>query len=146
MKKLAVSILFFGITWAVNAQSDSLKKDVLVLKETEHDFGEIPQGKPVYYSFKIENTGTSALKLDNVQASCGCTTPEWNREPIPASSTDKIRVGYNAAAEGHFEKYITITYNGNLSKQIKITGNVWKAPAGSAPANASIEILKQQNQ
>jgi hypothetical protein len=146
MKKLAVSILLISISWAVNAQSDSLKKDVLVLKETEHDFGEIPQGKPVYYSFEIENTGTSALKLDNVQPSCGCTTPEWNREPIPAGSADKIRVGYNAAAEGHFEKYITITYNGNQSRQIKIKGVVWKAPVGSAPANASIEILKQQNQ
>jgi hypothetical protein len=145
MKKITVSILLIAASWAVNAQSDSLTKDVLVLKETQHNFGEIPQGKPVYYTFEIKNTGTSPLKLDNVQASCGCTTPEWNRQPIPAGSSDKIRVGFNAASEGHFEKYINITYNGNQSKQIKIEGNVWKAPVGSAPANASIEILKQQN-
>ena len=146
MKKLAALISFIIIAWMANAQSDSLKADVLKLKETEHDFGKIPQGKPVFYFFEIANTGGTPLKLDNVQASCGCTTPEWNREAIPAGSTDKIKVGYNAAAEGTFDKYITITYNGNQSKQLHIKGTVWKAPAGSAPANASVQILKQQNQ
>src|SRR5215471_9798567 len=119
--------------------------DNLQVKEVEHDFGKIPQGKPVFYFFEIVNTGATPLKLDNVQASCGCTTPEWNREAIPAGASDKIKVGYNAASEGNFEKYITITYNGTQSKQIKIKGNVWKAPAGSAPANSSVQILKQQN-
>ena len=146
MKKLATVILFTGIAWIAGAQTDTLKTDALVLKETDHDFGMIPQGKPVTYVFDIVNTGTKPLKLDNVQASCGCTTPEWNHDAIPAGSADKIRVGYNAANEGPFEKYITIMYNGNLTKQLHIKGTVWKAPAGSAPANASVQILKQQNQ
>ncbi|MGC4036726.1 MAG: DUF1573 domain-containing protein [Chitinophagaceae bacterium] len=118
---------------------------VLKFKELEHDFTQIPQGKPVFHFFEIQNTGKDALKLDNVQASCGCTTPEWSHDPIPAGGTAQIKVGYNAAAEGHFEKFITVTYNGNQTQQIKITGTVWKAPAGSAPANASIQFLKQQN-
>jgi len=146
MKKLAAVILFIGIAWMAGAQTDTLKTDGLLLKEIEHDFGMIPQGKPVTYNFEIVNTGVTPLKLDNVQASCGCTTPEWNRDAIPAGSGDKIRVGYNAASEGAFDKYITITYNGNLTKQLHIKGTVWKAPAGSAPANASVQILKQQNQ
>src|SRR5262245_34858106 len=145
MKQIASCILLIFIAYTVSAQVDSLKKEALHIKEAEHDFGQIPQGKPVYYFFEIDNTGTTPLKLDNVQASCGCTTPEWNHEPIPAGATDKIKVGYNAAAEGVFEKYITITYNGT-QKQIKIKGTVWKAPVGSAPTNASIQILKQQNQ
>ena|SRR5437773_12024331 len=145
MKQIASFILLVSIACAVSAQADSLKKEALRVKEVEHDFGQIPQGKPVYYFFEIENTGNTPLKLDNVQASCGCTTPEWNHDPIPAGSNDKIKVGYNAAAEGVFEKYITITYNGT-QKQIKIKGTVWKAPVGSAPTNASIQILKQQNQ
>jgi hypothetical protein len=120
--------------------------EVLQLKEMGHDFGTIPQGKPVYYFFEIKNTGITPLKLDNVQASCGCTTPEWNKDPIPAGGTDKIKVGYNAASEGVFTKFVTITYNGNQSKQIKIEGTVWKAPAGSAPSNPSIQFLKQQIQ
>jgi len=146
MKKLATVILFTGIAWIAGAQTDTLKTDALVLKETDHDFGMIPQGKPVTYVFDIVNTGAKPLKLDNVQASCGCTTPEWNHDAIPAGSADKIKVGYNAANEGPFEKYITIMYNGNLTKQLHIKGTVWKAPAGSAPANASVQILKQQNQ
>jgi hypothetical protein len=110
----------------------------------EHDFGKIPQGKPVYYTFDIINTGKTELKLDNVQASCGCTTPEWSKDPIAPGATAKIKVGYNAAAENYFEKYITITY-GTQSKQIKIKGTVWKAPDGPAPANASIDLLKKTN-
>ena len=154
MKKLTALIAFITIAWIAGAQTTTTStiatttpasNDVLQVKETEHDFGKIPQGKPVFYFFEITNTGTTPLKLDNVQASCGCTTPEWNREAIPAGSSDKIKVGYNAAAEGGFDKYITITYNGNQSKQIKIKGTVWKAPIGSAPANASVQILKQQN-
>ena len=117
---------------------------ILELKQAEYDFGKIPQGKPVYTYFEIVNKGAQPLKLDNVSASCGCTTPEWNKEAIPAGSTDKIKVGYNAAAEGFFEKLITITYNGNETKQIKIKGTVWKAPTGSAPSNQSVQFLKQQ--
>lgn len=119
-------------------------EDVLQLKETEHDFTRIPQGKPVYYTFDIVNTGKTELKLDNVQASCGCTTPEWSRDPIAPGATAKIKVGFNAAAEGPFEKPITITYNTSQTKQIKIKGTVWKAPEGSAPANASVEFFKKQ--
>ena len=45
-----------------------------------------------------------------------------------------------------FEKFITVTYNGNQTKQISIKGNVWKAPLGSAPSNSSIQFLKQKFQ
>lgn len=129
-----------GTTTTTPAKSDELLK----FKETEHDFDKIPQGKPVYYDFVITNTGTTPLKLDNVNASCGCTTPEWNRDPIAPGASARIKVGYNASAEGFFEKYITITYNTNQTKQIKIKGTVWKAPDGSAPVNASVDFLKKQ--
>jgi hypothetical protein len=119
--------------------------ETLKLKETEHDFSKIPQGKPVYYDFVIVNTGTTPLKLDNVTATCGCTTPEWSQEPIAPGASSKIKVGYNAAAEGAFEKVITINYNTNQIKQIKIKGTVWKAPEGSAPVNTSVDFLKKQN-
>jgi Protein of unknown function (DUF1573) len=150
MKRINFLILFMSIACFAGAQTSTNttaatpNNDVLQIKDTEHDFGKIPQGKPVYYFFDIVNTGAVPLKLENVQASCGCTTPEWNHEAIPAGASDKIKVGYNAAGEGNFEKFITITYNG-IQKQIKIKGTVWKAPVGSAPTNASIQILKQQN-
>ena len=118
-------------------------EDALLLKEAEHDFGKIPQGKPVTYIFNISNTGKTNLKIDNVQASCGCTTPEWDREKdMEPGANSKITVGYNAAAEGPFTKLITITYNGTQTKQLTIKGEVWKTPAASAPANAGVNNLK----
>ena len=143
MKNAFLLFLFLLAFAAGHTQSAT---EVLELKELTYDFGSIPQGKPVYHVFQIVNKGTTPLKLDNVQASCGCTTPEWNKEAIAPGATDKIKVGYNAASEGHFEKTVTVTYNGNATKQIIIKGEVWRAPAGSAPANASINFLKQQMQ
>lgn len=145
MKKFFTLVTLLTAFFISNAQTSPTNDNVLQLKEAEHDFGKIPQGKPVYYNFEIVNTGKTELKLDNVQASCGCTTPEWSKDPIAPGATAKIKVGYNAAADNYFEKYITITYNTNQTKQLKIKGTVWKAPEGAAPANASVEFLKKSN-
>lgn len=154
MKRIIIAALVLciaGATAAQTVQTSSVTAvppgaDVLLLKEDVHDFGQIPQGKPVYYFFEIVNKGNTPLKLENITASCGCTTPEWNREPIAAGGTDKIKVGYNAATEGPFDKFITVSYNSGQTKQIRIKGTVWKAPTGSAPSNTSMQFLKQQTQ
>ena len=144
MKKIPTLLVLLAAFFFAGAQGSSASDDALKLKETEHDFGKIPQGKPAYYSFEVTNTGTEPLKLDNVHASCGCTTPEWNRDAIAPGATSVIKVGYNAAAEGTFEKTITITYHSNQTKILKIKGNVWKAPEGAAPPNAAVQFLKKQ--
>jgi hypothetical protein len=144
MKKFISAITLAFAFFFAGAQTSIPVADPLQLKETEHNFGQIAQNKPVFYSFVISNTGTEPLKLDNVTATCGCTTPEWKREAIAPGASSVIKVGYNAAAEGPFEKPITITYNTNQTKQLKIYGTVWKAPEGAAPANASVQFLKKQ--
>lgn len=116
----------------------------LTLAETEYDFGKIPQGKPVTHNFEFTNTGKIPLALDNVRASCGCTTPEWSRDTVAVGATAIIKVGYNAANEGPFTKPVTIIYNGNQSKQIIIKGEVWKTPVTSAPVNTSLNALKNE--
>jgi Protein of unknown function (DUF1573) len=108
-----------------------------------YDFGKIPQGRPATYVFEITNTGKEALKIDNVQASCGCTTPVWSKDPVAPGSTTKITVGYNSYAEGYFEKTINVQYNGSQSKVLTLKGTVYKAPPASAPENASVKLLKQ---
>ena len=145
MKKISTPILLFCFALSGNTQQTATAPEVILLKETGFDFGKIPQGKPVYHFFEFTNTGKDPMVISNVQTSCGCTTPEWSKDPIAPGATAKVRVGYNAASEGMFEKYITITYNQNLSKQVKINGTVWKAPEGSAPVNASVQLLKQLN-
>ncbi len=74
----------------------------LQLKELKYDFGKIPQGRPVIHNFEGVNKGKSPLMLNSVEASCGCTSPEWTQEPIAAGATSVIKVGFNAAAEGAF--------------------------------------------
>jgi Protein of unknown function (DUF1573) len=117
--------------------------EVLGVKETEYDFGKIPQGKPVTHNFEVLNFGSIGFKLENVTASCGCTTPSWNKEEtiLPGKSS-LINVGFNAGAEGPFAKQITITYNSGQSKIITIKGEVWKTPTTSAPINENILELK----
>ena len=117
--------------------------DVLTLQETAYDFGKIPQGKPVTHVFNVLNNGKDSLKIINIQASCGCTTPDWERNKIQApNEKTTITVGYNAASEGAFIKVITISYNGTQTKQITIKGDVWKTPATSAPENKELGTLK----
>ena len=161
MKLLFTGFLSFFIGIAVNAQEVKpaaaenasitvgnqpvvVTDESLGLKEAIYDFGKIPQGKPVTHVFEIVNNGMDSLKIANVQASCGCTTPDWERDKVQApGQTTKITVGYNAASEGSFSKFITITYNGTQSKQITIKGDVWKTPLSSAPENAGLKSLKE---
>ena len=128
----------------VNQDKTIITPDVISLKESEFNFGKIPQGKPVTHVFYFTNAGTSPLVLDNVQTSCGCTSPEWNKDPVAAGATAKINVGFSAMTDGPFSKFITILYNGTQTKQITIKGDVWKTPTTSAPENAALNILKTQ--
>ncbi len=147
---------FFGATAQTSVSATSVNKQAsltdntkpvpesISLTETEFDFGKIPQGKPVTHVFEFKNIGTVPFALDNVQASCGCTTPEWNKDVVAPGATSKITVGYNAANEGQFAKPVTITFNGNQSKQIIIKGDVWKTPITSAPENSAVNSLKNE--
>ena len=129
---------------AVSNQQSVTSAEALELKETEFDFGKIPQGKPVTHVFEFTNTSSIPISLDNVQASCGCTTPEWNKDVVAAGATSKITVGYNAQNEGPFAKPVSITFNGNQVKQIIIKGDVWKTPVTSAPENTSLNSLQNE--
>jgi len=148
MRKALLSVSLVLMVFAVTAQEKPVletKQDPLQLKEASFDFGRIPQGKPVTHVFIVSNTGKEPLMLENVQASCGCTTPEWSKEAIAAGGNSEIRVGYNSASEGSFEKTITIFYNKGQIKTFTIKGLVWKTPDQSAPKNNSISLLKNVN-
>lgn len=131
-------------TSATNLVTSQKPSESLALQETEFDFGEIPQGKPVTHMFKFTNNGTMPFALENVQASCGCTTPEWNKDTVAVGQTAEIKIGYNAANDGPFNKPVTITYNGTQTKQIIIKGDVWKTPVTSAPVNTALNSLNNE--
>lgn len=118
------------------------KKESLWLNETSHDFGKIAQGKPVYTYFELKGV-TDSLKLEMVQAGCGCTTPEFKAGTYAPGESVKIKVGFNAAAVGRFDKPITITYNGGQQKVIMITGTVEATPTTPAPTNGAVGKIKE---
>ncbi len=125
-------------------KTEPVKSAALSFAESEFNFGKIPQGKPVTHIFKFKNTGSEPMVLNEVHASCGCTTPEWSRDTIPAGGSSSIRVGFNAASVGEFVKPIFITYNGDKSQQILIKGYVWQTPDESAPVNQLVNQLNKK--
>lgn len=114
----------------------------LEISELLFDFGKIPQGKPVHHVFFVKNLSDKPLSIDNVLASCGCTTPEWSRDSIAPGAKTEIKVGYNAASIGNFEKTINVQFGKNESETISIRGFVWENPEFHAPLNKSIASLK----
>lgn len=145
LKRIIVLLLLTGAVYSTNAQTVAENKPVVEkvsLKEMSFDFGKIPQGRPVTHVFSFVNKSTEPVVLENVLASCGCTTPEWSREPVAPGATSTIKVGYNSAAEGAFNKSITIQVAGGEVKTLVISGNVYRTPATSAPLNSSLTLLK----
>ena len=144
MKRIYLFILLFSFA-GFPAFAQKLNKapvEVLVLKETSFDFGKIPQGRPVTHYFEVMNKSNKPLLIENIEAACGCTTPEWTQEPIAPGDTSLIKIGFNASSEGKFQKTITIYY-GDKVKGITISGEVYPLPTTSAPPNTSLSTLKQ---
>jgi hypothetical protein len=84
---------------------------VIEFETTEHDFGTIPQGGDGTFVFVFKNKGNEPLILNNVRSSCGCTIPEWPKEPLKKGDKGKIRVSYNTRITGNFTKSITVYSN-----------------------------------
>ncbi len=146
MKNALLSVLLLISGMASFAQQQPQRKsEVIVLRDSVVDFGRIPQGKPVSYIFEWKNNSNKPVKIDEVQVSCGCTTPEWSRDAVGPGKNANIKVGYNAEAEGPFDKTIMV-YAGEDRKLLRIRGNVYRTPATSAPLNPSIAMFKQINQ
>ncbi|HWB24351.1 MAG TPA: DUF1573 domain-containing protein [Chitinophagaceae bacterium] len=94
-------------------------------KITKYSFGKIKQGVPVTTSFTFTNTGNKPLIIENAEAGCGCTTPDYPKEPIMAGKTGTIKVTYNAAAPGAFTKNVNVKFAGTqLPVTLLIDGEV----------------------
>ncbi|MDX2069433.1 MAG: DUF1573 domain-containing protein [Haliscomenobacter sp.] len=122
MKYLILALLAlstFGTLAAQNTAEANMKKNetsakskkkapALIWDKIEHDFGAIPQGKPVTAVFKVKNKSKSPMVFTSVNASCGCTTPNYTKEPIAPGKTGEITATYNALAPGEFTKQVTV--------------------------------------
>jgi hypothetical protein len=123
MKKLL--FLAAAFVAGLSAMAQQKADEVIKVSTEKYDFGKIKQGVPVTTFFTLTNSTDKPVVIENAWAGCGCTTPEYSKEPIPAGGTSKLKVGYNAAAMGHFEKQVNIKLAGvNEPKVVTITGEV----------------------
>jgi hypothetical protein len=84
----------------------------LSFKKMEHDFGTIKQDTENPFAFEFTNTGKNPLVITDAKGSCGCTVPEFPKEPIPPGGTGKIKVVYSPGKqEGSQTKNVTVTAN-----------------------------------
>ena len=139
---LQVVFFFLPVFTLAQVQTGDQYIGVLEARISVFDFGSIPQGRPVFHVFKLENPSLKPVFIDNIQASCGCTTPEWSKEPVAPGAKSEVKVGFNAAAEGPFEKTIQVFYAGGQQIVLTIKGNVWKTPDQPAPPNRMVSLLK----
>ncbi|SDM09942.1 Protein of unknown function [Daejeonella rubra] len=105
-----------------NAPAFKFEKEV-------YDFGEIKEGEKVTYDFKFKNIGNSPLIISSATATCGCTIPEYPKEPVAPGAEGVIRVVFNSAGKpGMQNKIVSITANTIPSlTELNILGNVMAA-------------------
>jgi hypothetical protein len=129
MKTFLFSIILLLVV-AVHAKSQTADSTVVInFTETVHDYGTIDQGSDGSYEFKFINDGKSPLILNNVRSSCGCTVPSWTKEPVQPGKEGSIKVKYNTAIAGAFNKSVTVNSNAkNSSVVLQIKGNVAAKP------------------
>ena len=109
-----------------NQLAEKVPSPNIQMDEESFDFGEIQQGESVTYDFVLKNIGDANLIISSAQGSCGCTVPEWPKEPIAKGEEVIIKVTFNSAGKsGKQNKTVTLVTNAiPNTKVITITGNV----------------------
>ena len=98
----------------------------IAFAEEFHDFGEVQEGEVVEHTFTFTNEGEGPLIISNAQGSCGCTVPDWPRQPIAPGQKGQIKVSFNSTGRaGRQDKRVTLTTNAVPQSQVlNITSNV----------------------
>ena len=133
-----------------NAVDPNVPKTTVKFAETEYDFGKVKDGEKVTHVYKFTNTGKEPLIINSAKGSCGCTVPEWPKDPVAPGATGEIKVEFNSKGKaGQQSKTVTIMANTDPNpSQIIIKGVVEKdpnapAPAAAAPGGAQPQIQVQ---
>ncbi len=119
MKKLFATLALFICvgTFAQTAPAE--------FKTMKYSFGSIKQNVPATTSFLFTNKSNKPLVIEVATADCGCTSPVYPKAPILPGKTDTIKVTYNAANVGHFEKTVTVKFaNYSAPITLQIDGDV----------------------
>ena len=106
-------------TSAIETDQTSNKEPIISFDKKTWDFGTITDGEVVEHTFRFTNTGTSDLVISSASASCGCTIPNWPKEPIAPGEKGEIKVEFNSNGKKDMvTKDINILANTNPVKTI----------------------------
>ena len=126
MKYFSKFLTIFFLVAAITV-SVAQEKPKIVFDKLTNDFGAFKEDAGVQTTeFSFTNQGTVPLVLNNVQASCGCTTPEWTRQPVAPGQKGMIKVSYDPRNRpGSFNKSVTVQSNAdNPVVVLTISGTV----------------------
>jgi hypothetical protein len=100
----------------------------LDFERTDYDFGTIREGQKVNYTYKFKNNGAAPLIVQTVQPSCGCTAPDWTKDPVPVGGTGFVKVEFDSNGKpGMQNKMVTVTSN-TWPKQMKLNFKAMVTP------------------
>jgi len=126
------------VTTPANAQSvspvDPGSLAQFEFENMEYDFGTIKEGEVVEHQFQFTNTGQSPLVISNVQASCGCTSPDWTKTPVKPGDKGYVKVVFNSSAKSGVQSP-TVSIQANTSPSVtrlRMKGSVNQS-SGSSP-------------
>lgn len=122
----------------------------LTVSETTHDYGTLEKGGNPYCEFVLKNTAKIPVAIDTAIGSCGCTVPQYPKEPIAPGKTAIIKVKYDTQRVGPFAKSVTVRFEQQTETLVlHIKGKIELPPAdqpfGSQPVNTGAP-LEQHNQ
>lgn len=122
-------VLLMGVIWYgcgspdnksgnlnITGNSGGSEKDgpVIEFESLEHDFGIVHEGEKVGWYFKNKNVGNQNLIIRKADASCGCTVPDFSKEPLPPGEENMIKVVFDTSGRlGIQNKTITVETNDN---------------------------------
>ena len=111
---------------SVDGKADASNMAKMVFETTEFNFGTITEGAVVKHVFKFKNVGPVPLVISDIQTSCGCTVPDWQRAPIQAGASSEIKVQFNSEGKnGVQEKAVRVIANTLPNETIlMVTGSV----------------------
>jgi hypothetical protein len=124
------------------------EKGTIFFEHTTFNFGKIKEvDGTVYHVFNFKNIGKGELKVLNVKAACGCTTPKWSNTPMKTDETGYIRIGFSPLEQsGRVEKSLEVTTNGTPERvYISFTADVepkdaeWKAKTPQVQGNMRVQ-------
>ena len=140
MRQLIFLVFSFILSGSILFAQEKTKISV---DKANHDFGVIKEeGGDVEHVFVVKNAGKIPLVIDRITTSCGCTLPEWSKDPVPPGGTKEIKIWYDPEGRpGGFYKTISVYSNADPRRFVMtIKGEVERKPAVALSRNYPYSI------